>query len=160
MRARELQAWASAVVAGLLLGMGLGALVGWVIWPLRYYDTEVADLRPDQKATYITLTALVYSIDGDLERARARLHAVQEADIAARVQDMAIEQIRHGDDPQVAYGLALLAQALGSASPTIAEYLAKEPTSRPAGIAPPPSLIAPPADRTPNSVSLPQVGKP
>ncbi len=124
------KAWGSWTFSGLLLGLALGLVVSWGIWPLQYYDTEPTALRPDQKAAYIVLTGLAYGVDKDLDRARVRLYLLQDPAIVARVADMANEYIKHGNDPQAALGLAMLAQALGAASSTMASYLAT-PTPSP-----------------------------
>ena len=124
MKLHAFKSWASPLAFGLLLGLGAGLLIGWVLWPLQYYESDPVRLAPQQKATYITLTGLAYRMDRDLDRARVRLYALQDPDIVARVQDMASESIKHGDDPDMTEGLALLAQALGATSATIRQYLA------------------------------------
>jgi hypothetical protein len=118
------------ILAGLLCGLAVGLVVGWVIWPLRYYDTDPINLRPQQKAAYIALTGLAYGADQDLDRARVRLYALGDPGIPSRVRSMANEYIKYGDDPAVARGLAMLAKDLGVASFTITDYLAS-PTPSP-----------------------------
>jgi hypothetical protein len=135
------------VFAGLLVGLAIGLTVGWGIWPLRYYDTDPVNLRPQQKAAYIALIGLAYGTDQDLDRARVRLYALGDPGILSRVRSMANEYIKYGDDPEAARGLAMLAQALGVASFTIADYMATPtlsptPTST-ATHTPPPSTSTP-----------------
>ena len=57
------------VILGLLAGVGVGLLLGWVVVPVEYVDTAIADLHPDYKEEYILLVASAYSLDGDLEKA-------------------------------------------------------------------------------------------
>lgn len=118
------------ILAGLLSGLAIGLIAGWGIWPLRYYDSDPINLRPQQKAAYIALTGRVYGLDQDLDRARVRLYALGDPGIPSRVRSMANEYIKYGNDPEAAYGLAMLAQALGVASFTITDYLAS-PTPSP-----------------------------
>jgi len=122
------QRWTRRILLGLCLGLALGLVVGWGIWPFWHRDAAPTALPPDQKATYIALTALAYGADGDLAHARSRLDALQDEDLLARIADLAGEYIRRGDDPHATYGLALLARDLGAASPLILEYLASAPT--------------------------------
>lgn len=131
------QRWIRRILLGLCLGVTLGLVVGWGIWPLWREHGEPTALPPDQKATYIALTALAYGVDGDLARARSRLDALQDADVGARVAELAGEYIARGDDLHATYGLALLARDLGDASPLILEYLVSSP------------MPATPVERTP-----------
>ena len=56
-------------VLGLLIGLGLGLLIGWVVES----DTTVAGLPAEDKEGYIVLVGAAYQQDGDLEKARVRL---------------------------------------------------------------------------------------
>ncbi len=85
------QRWTRRILLGLCLGLALGLVVGWGIWPFWHKTTEPTALPPNQKATYIALTALAYGADGDLARARSRLDALQDADVGARVAELAGE---------------------------------------------------------------------
>lgn len=54
---------------GLALGLGLGLLVGWVLWPVQYTNTAPAQLRQDYRTDYILMVAAAYRVEGDLEAA-------------------------------------------------------------------------------------------
>ncbi len=61
------------LVLGILLGLGLGVLIGWVIYPVEYVDTPPNALRADYKDEYLLLIASAYAADHNLEHARQRL---------------------------------------------------------------------------------------
>lgn len=76
------------VVVGIVVGLGLGLLVTWQVWPVEYYDTDPVDLRQNHKDDYVVMIAAAYAQDGDLETAALRL-----------------EQLGLEDDTQVVLGL-------------------------------------------------------
>ncbi len=67
---------------GLAAGLAIGALLGWVVWPVEYYDTEFSVLHPTFKLEYATMVGAAYELDGDWDRASARLAVLQEEDVA------------------------------------------------------------------------------
>ncbi len=58
---------------GLVIGVGVGFLLGYYVWPVRYIDVAPMDLHPDWRAEYVQMVALAYTRDQDLTLARARL---------------------------------------------------------------------------------------
>ncbi len=72
-RARPPRRGNGYLLTGLLLGVGLGLLVAWVLAPVRYVDTTPDRLRADFKDAYRALIALAYQGNPDLVRAQARL---------------------------------------------------------------------------------------
>ena len=34
---------------GIVVGLGLGLLFTWQVWPVQYYDTDPVDLRAEHK---------------------------------------------------------------------------------------------------------------
>jgi len=49
------------VILGLTAGLGLGLVIGWVILPVEYVDTAIADLGIEAKEEYILLVASAYT---------------------------------------------------------------------------------------------------
>lgn len=76
------------VAVGIVVGLGLGLLVTWQVWPVEYYDTDPVDLRQEHKHDYVVMIAAAYTQDGDLDTAALRL-----------------EQLGLEDDTQVVLGL-------------------------------------------------------
>jgi hypothetical protein len=101
-------------VAGLGLGLGAGLLYAWVIRPAQYVDTDPTSLRADYKTEYIQLVAQSFAVDGDVDRARARLIALGEPDPARTVTALAQRAAASGGDPDTVWSLAALASALGA----------------------------------------------
>ena len=63
-------------IVGLLLGISLGLLYGWLIRPVEYVDTSPNVLREDFRSDYVLMAAEAYDAERDLERARIRLAAL------------------------------------------------------------------------------------
>ena len=63
----------TGVIIGLVLGIGAGLYVSWVLLPVQEYDVEPWQLRDEDKDRYIVSITLAYSYDGDLNRAVKRL---------------------------------------------------------------------------------------
>ncbi|MFQ6000944.1 MAG: carboxypeptidase-like regulatory domain-containing protein [Anaerolineae bacterium] len=107
------------------LSLGLGLFVGWVLWPVRYYDTDPSDLRWEHKEDYIVLVSASYALHNDLAQARARLEELREEDIGSVVAELARQYMIRGEEPEVTRDLVKLAQDLGaSASPELIAYVA------------------------------------
>ncbi len=62
-----------AVIMGLVLGIGLGLLAGWMVWPVEYADVTPDLLTADARIEYAIMVATAYEADGDLELALGRL---------------------------------------------------------------------------------------
>jgi hypothetical protein len=116
------------VILGLIAGAALGLLFGWVIMPVEYIDTSIADLAPEYKDEYIQLVAAAYYADRDLESAQARLAGLELPNTQQSVSALFDRYIAEGRDEGETRALAALADALGVASPRIVAYL---PTNTP-----------------------------
>lgn len=115
--------WLRPLLWGCFVGLTLGLVTGWVIWPPRFKNAGVALLPPDQKTLYWELVGLTFAQDQDLNKAHMRLYALQEDDIAAQAESQALQHIRKDADSPEAWGLAKLAQAMGVDSPPIVDFL-------------------------------------
>ncbi|MBC7260229.1 MAG: hypothetical protein H5T65_13425 [Chloroflexi bacterium] len=62
---------ALAALIGLVLGLALGGIIGWVVWPVQYYDTDLPDLRAEHQYLYIQMVSEQWELTGDLAQARA-----------------------------------------------------------------------------------------
>ena len=117
------------LLTGLILGLGFGLLYAWIIAPVRYVNTEPASLRADFKEQYRALIAAAYLSNGDLQRARARLALLDDADIAKTIAIQAqLAQDRAGPDSEK-NGLGLLAAALNPGSTPIVTIVLPSSTS-------------------------------
>ncbi|MBN1934814.1 MAG: hypothetical protein JW934_09125 [Anaerolineae bacterium] len=101
-----------AMIAGLFSGIGLGLLIGWVIAPVEYVDTDISFLHPAYKQELMLMVAEAYLIGGDLNTARARLALLRLQDPALAVADLAEQRIAQNGPLAEIQALATLASAL------------------------------------------------
>ncbi|MFQ6016009.1 MAG: hypothetical protein ACE5NP_11275 [Anaerolineae bacterium] len=144
-----------AVPLGIAVGLSLGLLISWGIWPISYYDTDPSDLKREHKDTYILLVSQSYALDGNLDRAKARLGRLGEQDINTTVVRLAERYIAEGKDVEAISRLVKLADALGVSTSAMRVYLitptptatpTTTPTSPPSPTAVPPTATLPPTD--------------
>jgi hypothetical protein len=142
------------ILLAILIGLGLGLLYSWVISPVRYVDTTPASLRADFKDRFRTLIAAAYDASGNLDRARARLATLGDADpiqaLSAQAQRMlaagesfsAIRQVaRLATDLQNAANLPSSAATASLVPPTPSIPSAMPPQNTPTGSTSAPTLI-------------------
>jgi len=113
-----------ALLAGTVVGLLFGALVGWVIWPVQYTDIDPVDLRPEHKDDYVVMVSAAYALDSDLEKAEARLAKLEVDDVGQVVADLANRYISIGAGLVDTRNLVQLADALGSSDPAMLDYIA------------------------------------
>ena len=113
-----------ALLAGTVVGLLFGGLVGWVIWPVQYTDTDLVDLRPEHKDDYVIMVGAAYALDGNLEKAEARLAKLEVDDVAQVVADLANRYIIIGASLVDIRSLVQLADALGSSDSAMLNYIA------------------------------------
>jgi hypothetical protein len=143
-RNRVVLTLAVLIIAGLLAGLGLGLLVGWVILPVKYVDTEIGDLAAEHKDEYAILVASAYSMDGNQEKARERLAKLEVPNTNQWLSDLVGRSADAGRDASELEALAVLAQDLGVSNALLVAYL-PSPTPRPTNT-PVPTPTAPPTD--------------
>ena len=64
----------------LFVGIGLGLLFGWQVWPVQWYDTDPSDLRAEHQEDYILMIADSLAVNGDGDLARKRLTELTDDD--------------------------------------------------------------------------------
>lgn len=130
------------VVLGLTVGGVVGLLMGWVVWPVKFVDTTIADLAPEHKEEYVLLVAYTYTLDGDLEKAQARLALLDVPNVNQWLSALIDEYIGEEREENDIRALVALADALGVSSPQMVAYRAS-PTPMPTNTAPPTQTPAP-----------------
>jgi hypothetical protein len=113
-----------ALLAGTVVGLLFGALVGWVIWPVKYTDTDPVDLGPEHKDDYVLMVSAAYALDGDLEKAEVRLAKLEVDDVGQIVADLASRYISIGTGLVDIRNLVQLADVLGSSDSAMLDYIA------------------------------------
>ncbi len=123
-----------------ILGLSLGLLAAWEIWPRGRCSDQPSDLRWEHKEEYVVMIADEYLRYGDLERAEERVALLGLADPAQVMVDL----LEAGGAS--APSLAHLAYALGASDTALATYL---PTPSPS-----PTKESEPSFRLLESVNL------
>ena len=112
---------------GILAGIGLGLVAGWLVWPVTYYDTDVYDLRADYQDDFVVMVGALYTLEGDADAARQQLALLSNPDnpgpVEAIVIDVTERYIARGADPTDIGYLVDLAQALDSVTLPMQPYL-------------------------------------
>jgi hypothetical protein len=119
--------WVVLGIVGLIAGLTLGVVIGWWVLPVEYTNTPPSVLRQDYRDNYIMMVATVYAVEGDLDRARERLAALDAEDPAAPVIELGERLISAGGEPDEITRLAQLAWALDVITPPLAPYLEAQP---------------------------------
>lgn len=110
-------------LGGIILGVGLAVLIGWVLLPLQEQDVSPDTMRADYHAEYVRLVAVAYRAEGDLVVAERRLRELDGTPFATPLVDLAELWIDAGRAPDLVVPLAELAQAFGVDTPAMAPYL-------------------------------------
>lgn len=118
--------WILAALAagGLLVGLALGLVLGLVVFPVQYVDTTISELGVDYQEQYIVLVGSAYALDGDLDKAEARLDQLDAANVQQWVASLADRYIAEGQTEAEIQSLAQLAHALGVDTVQMAAFLA------------------------------------
>ncbi|MGI6375541.1 MAG: hypothetical protein ACOX3S_05980 [Anaerolineae bacterium] len=91
-----------ALILGAVLGLAVGLLAAWVVWPVKWADTDPADLRAEHQQTYLLLVADSYAINGDVPLAQRRLQELTPdgrdlSAVASLAEGMVAERLAQGD---------------------------------------------------------------
>lgn len=118
----------------LLIGIGLGALIGVLIgWfvPIKPINGTFDKLGDDAKADYVVMVGASYAVDGNWDKAQARLGSLAESDPAAFVVTLTERFIAEGRNPDDIRNLVRLAYRFGYVTPPMQPYLPSEATPQP-----------------------------
>ncbi len=113
------------LLVGIILGLGLGLLISWVISPVELSDAPPSLLRTDFKDGYRALIASAYEATGDPERTKERLATLNDPDLIGALESQAERALSNGDSPESLEALVSLASALQGESSVI------QPTNTP-----------------------------
>ncbi len=152
---------AIALLAGTVVGLLFGILVGWVIWPVQYTNTDFVDLKPEHKDDYVVMVSAAYALDGDLEKAKTRLAKLEAGDIGQVVADLVRRYISIGVGMTDIRNLVQLADALGSSDEAMLNYIATPtPTLTPTATNTPTWTPTPTSTATPTPTDTPTLPPP
>ncbi len=135
------------VLLALILGLALGLAYAWLVAPVEFTSANPVHVEARYKEVWIVMVAEAYQVNGDWDRARARLDSLSDPNLEQTVTALFDRYSADGqNDP--ARALARLAVRLGARTAAMMIYLATPivtPTPRPT-----PTLVA---TRTPTPTS-------
>ncbi|MDW8068281.1 MAG: hypothetical protein RML46_05150 [Anaerolineae bacterium] len=108
---------------GLVAGVALGLLVGWVLWPVQYTNTAPAQLRQDYRTDYILMVAAAYHVEGNAEAALGRLAWLDPETPTRPLVELTETLIAENGRPGDIAMLVRLAEALGATTSAMEPYL-------------------------------------
>jgi hypothetical protein len=115
------------LIGGVLIGIGLGLIVGWLVWPVSYSDTDVFDLRADYQDEYVVMVGSLNALEGDADASRRLLALLSDAraprSIEGIVVDVTERYIARGANPTDIGYLISVAKALGTVTTPMQPYL-------------------------------------
>lgn len=112
---------------GLALGVALGLLVGWVLWPIQYTNTAPAQLRQDYRNDYVLMVAAAYQVEGNADAARERLTRLDPEQPTRPLVELTETLIAQNGRPGDIAMLVHLAEALGTATPAMGPFQRETP---------------------------------
>lgn len=101
---------ALAAFIGLVIGLALGAVIGWVLWPVQYYNTDVPDLRAEHQILYVQMVSEQWELTGDLGQARAAMSLLGPR--AEQTLEQAVSALEARGDARAALRVLKLMEAL------------------------------------------------
>ena len=97
---------------GIGVGIAIGLIVGWVVYPRDVGLASPKDLREDYKEIYMVMVAAAHQGNGDVERARVRLAALGVSEPLEDITALAQRSAAKGSNTFDVTVLAELALAL------------------------------------------------
>ncbi|MEX2143393.1 MAG: hypothetical protein WD740_02265 [Anaerolineales bacterium] len=102
------------LLTGLVIGLLLGLVVAWLVWPLRVTEVGPASLATPYQEQYRLMVELSYAASSDLGRAQARLALLGDNDPVRALSSQAQVALANNATQREARALAGLAEELGT----------------------------------------------
>lgn len=71
-----------------MVGIIIGLVITWVLWPVEFTNADAADLRQSYKDDYLRMISAGYQSDGDLGTAKQRLGQLGLANPVQAINDL------------------------------------------------------------------------
>jgi hypothetical protein len=120
-----------SLVIGLAVGLAIGIYYGWVVSPVQYIESRMANMSPRYKDEYTIMVAAAFQVDGDINEALRRLQPLGVANIPLFVRDVTERYISEsgiGKEADIR-SLVVLSRQLGYFTPPMQSFML--PTSTP-----------------------------
>lgn len=114
-------------IGGVLLGIGLGLVLGWLVWPVSYYDTDYYDLRADYRDDFVVMVGALVALQQDVGTSRELLTLLSDPNTPRSIESIIVDvterYIARGANPVDIDHLVDLAEALGALTTPMQPYL-------------------------------------
>jgi hypothetical protein len=84
------------LIVALVLGLVIGLVLAWQVFPTRWVDTDPSDLRAEHQADYVAMVADSWTVSGDADLARERLYELVDRDTTWADVDALVAQTAAG----------------------------------------------------------------
>ncbi len=111
-----------STVIGVMVGIGLGLLFGWVIAPVEYTDSPMSALADRYQEEYTLMIAAGYLVDRDASAAVERLSRLGVENVPAYVQELTERYITNSRNVEDIRLLVALSEGLGRLTPPMERF--------------------------------------
>lgn len=111
-----------STVIGVMVGIGLGLLFGWVIAPVEYTDSPMSALADRYQEEYTLMIAAGYLVDRDASAAVERLSRLGVENVPAYVQELTERYITNSRNVEDIRLLVALSEGLGRLTPPMESF--------------------------------------
>lgn len=111
-----------STVIGVMVGIGLGLFVGWVIAPVEYTDSPMSALADRYQEEYTLMIAAGYLVEGDASAAIERLSHLGVENVPAYVQELTERYITNSRNVEDIRLLVALSEGLGRLTPPMESF--------------------------------------
>ena len=108
---------------GIILGIAVGLLIGWVVWPIEFTEADPTVLEDSYQHEYTVMIASAYALDQDLTKARQRLRSLGMEDVDGWLLSVTVNHILSGADETEIVHLVKLSTDFDLYSPAMDPYL-------------------------------------
>jgi hypothetical protein len=108
---------------GIILGIAVGLLIGWVVWPIEFSEADPTVLEDSYQHEYTVMIASAYSLNQDPNLARQRLQSLGKEDVDGWLLSVTVNHILAGADEMEIEHLVKLCTDFGLYSPAMDPYL-------------------------------------
>ncbi len=114
-------------IISVLLGLGVGLVIAWVVAPVQYINADPVDLRTVYKQDYLRLISAAYQADGNLQAARTHIQLLGITDLAQTFDNLIRQANSNERQFAMTVALARLAHDLGLKIQSAAAFLTPTP---------------------------------
>ncbi len=110
-------------LTGAAIGIGVGLIIAWFVWPVEITNADPSALPPSQKDDLVRMISASFAVDGDLTAAKQWLNQLGRNYSSKTFSDLIARDKESANDLKTQWALALLAQALGFDAAEISQLL-------------------------------------